>query len=342
MGHGSGTMAYDRDDKFAEARRVIQERMGDSGGKIVGFALAGLVVLLGLVTSIYTVPTDSVGVVLRFGKPLPDKVDPGLRMKLPFWIDEVAIVPVERQLKQEFGFGTAGATSEAQYTSPKEQEDEKAMVSGDLNGVLVEWVVQYRIRDPRAYLFNVRDPDRTLRNASESVMREVVGDRTVDEVITIGRQEIEMEANKRLQVLVDKYEMGLGIGQVQLKDVNPPKEVRSSFNEVNQAQQERERAINVAKGDYNKAVPQAAGTADQKIQEAEGYATQRVNESLGNVANFEAVFAEYLKAPEVTRQRIYLETMGRTLPALGGKTIIDGDAKNVLPLLNLGAGAKLN
>jgi len=196
-------------------------------------------------------------------------------------------------------------------------------------------VIQYRIRDPLEYLFKVRHPGETLRNVSESVMREVVGDRTVDEVLTIGRQEIEMEALTRMQDLVNRYGMGLSIDQVQLKDVNPPKPVQASFDEVNQAQQERERSINIANGEYNKAVPRARGEADQKIQAAEGYAMMRVNEAEGDVAKFNALLAEFTKAPEVTRQRIYLETMERVLPRIRTKVVVDNDLKQMLPLLHL-------
>jgi membrane protease subunit HflK len=167
-------------------------------------------------------------------------------------------------------------------------------------------------------------------------MREVIGDRTVDEVITIGRQEIEDQALLRLQALVASYEMGIKIDQVQLKNVNPPERVQASFNEVNQAQQEKERAINVANGEYNKAIPRARGEADQAIRAAEGYAKKRVNEAEGDVAAFNALLAEYQKAPEVTRRRLYLETMGEVLPEVGRKIIIDESAQGVLQLLNLG------
>ena len=178
-----------------------------------------------------------------------------LHFKLPFGIDKVSIVPVKRQLKQEFGFGTAGATNPHQYRDGRQQEEETSMVTGDQNAALVEWGVQYRIESPADYLFNVRNPDETLRDASESVMREVVGDRTVDEMITIGRQEIEDEAESKLRSLVEDYQMGLKIVQVQLKNVNPPRQVQASFNSVNQAKQEKEQAINVANGDYNKEAP---------------------------------------------------------------------------------------
>ena len=298
----------------------------------------GLVILLigyALMTSFYTVSTESQAVVLRFGKMIKT-VDPGLHWKLPLGIDRHYPVQVRRQLKQEFGFGTAGSTNPWQATEPGEQEAERSIVTGDLNAALVEWVVQYRIDDPEQYLFAVRDPDATLRHLSESVMREMVGDRTVDEVITIGRQEIEAQAVVKLQEVARSYGMGIKIDQVQLKNVDPPRKVQSSFNEVNQAQQEKESAINVATGDYNKVVPRAKGEADQKISAAQGYAIKRINEAEGDVVAFEALLAEYLKAPDVTRRRIYLETMADILPKLGKTVILDEDAKGLLPLLNLG------
>ena len=295
-------------------------------------ALAALVVLWALLTMFYTVQAESQGVVLRFGRYVKT-VDPGLRLKLPFGIDEVSILPVRRQLKQEYGFGTPGATNPTQYSS--EQELERSMVTGDLNAARVEWIVQYRIREPQLYLFKVRDPDQTLRDISESVMRTVVGDRTVDEVITIGRQEIEAEALLTMQELVNKYELGLSIDQVQLKNVNPPLPVQPSFNEVNQAQQQREQMINVANGEYNKEVPRAGGEAEQKIRAAEGYALKRINEAQGDVSRFNAVLTEYLKAPEVTKRRIYIETMSEVAPKLGRKVILDSGASQILPLLQL-------
>jgi membrane protease subunit HflK len=258
---------------------------------------------------------------------------------MPFGIDKVEKVPVKRQLKQEFGFATAGATNRWQSSSPRDQEEEKQMVTGDLNAALVEWVIQYRIESPNDYLFNVRNPDATLRDASESVMREVVGDRTVDEVITIGRQEIEDEALIKLQDLVASYRMGIKIDQVQLKNVNPPMRVQASFNEVNQAQQEKESAINRANGEYNKAIPRARGQADQKIRAAEGYASLRINEAEGDVSAFEALLKEYVQAPEVTRQRMYLETMAEVLPRVKQKLILDKDMSSVLPFMDLNRGA---
>jgi membrane protease subunit HflK len=199
----------------------------------------------------------------------------------------------------------------------------------------VEWIIQYRIEDPKAYLFNFRDPDETLRDVSEAVMREVVGDRTVDEVITVGRQEIEAEALVRLREMVAEYNLGVGIDQLQLKNVNPPPPVQPSFNEVNQAQQEREQKINVANGEYNRFVPRARGQAQERISNAEGYAIRRINEAEGDVARFNALLEEYVKAREVTRQRLYLETMGAVLPQVDQKILIDEEASRLLPLLQL-------
>lgn len=303
--------------------------------RYVLIGLAVLVLLIGARSMIYTVQAEFQGVVLRFGR-FAHTVEPGLRFKVPFGIDRVYMVPVRRQLKQEFGFGTGGATNPTQYSSSSSsQELERSMVTGDLNAATVEWIIQFRVTDPRAFLFNFRDPPETLRDVSESVMREVVGDRTVDEVITVGRQEIESESLAELQTMVNQYQLGISIDQLQLKNVNPPAPVQPSFNEVNQAQQEREQTINVANGEYNKAVPRARGEAEEKISTAEGYAIKRINEAEGDVARFNALFSEYLKAPEVTRRRLYLETMRDVLPSLGGKIIIDEKASSVLPLLQL-------
>ena len=308
------------------------------GGGLRENSIIFCLILAGLAawTSFYTVPSDSVAVLQRFGRYL-DEVPPGLHFKLPLGIDAATIVPVKRQLKQEFGFTTPGASDP--YQSPrggeKEIQLETQMVTGDLNAALVEWVVQYRISDPNKFLFKVREPGETLRYVSESVMREVVGDRTVDEVITVGRQEIESEALTKMQALSSKYEMGISIDQVQLKNINPPRPVQDSFNEVNQAQQEKEKLINEARRDYNKVIPLAEGEKDQRIREADGYSLKRINEAEGDIARFNALLAEYTKAPEVTRRRIYIETLQEVMPNIRSKIIVDEQTRSILPLLNL-------
>jgi membrane protease subunit HflK len=327
------------DDPSLEAliergRARLQELLPGGGSRGVKLGLALLLVGMVLWTSCYTVPSDSVAVVQRFGAYLED-VPAGLNFRLPLGIDTVSIVPVKRQLKQEFGFATPGANDPYQSRRASDDKRETQMVTGDLNAALVEWVVQYRISDPTKFLFGVREPSETLRYVSESIMREVVGDRTVDEVITIGRQEIETEALTKMQALSTKYAMGISIDQVQLKNINPPEPVQASFNEVNQAQQEKEKLINEARRDYNKVIPLAEGERDQRIREADGYRIKRINEAQGDATRFSALLAEYSKAPEVTRRRIYVETMQALMPSMRSKIIIDEKARGILPLLSL-------
>jgi len=307
-----------------------------SRGSLYAYLLLAVVGLIAytLYTTAFTVPSDSVGIVQRFGKYVGEK-SPGLNFKLPLGADKVTILPVKRQLKQEFGFATQGATNRSQSRPDLSQQSQ--MVTGDLNAALVEWVLQYRIAEPRKFLFDVRNPGETLRDLSESVMREVVGDRTVDEVITIGRQEIENEALVNMQNLVAKYEIGVSIDQVQLKNINPPRPVQESFNEVNQAQQEKESLINAARREYNKVIPLAEGEKDQRIRAADGYRLKRVNEAEGDAARFNAVLTEYTKAPEVTRRRIYIETLQEVLPTLDSKIIVDEKSQQILPLMHLNA-----
>ena len=307
---------------------------------LIAVVFIGFLLIVGLWTSYYTVEAESEGVVLRFGKFL-ETVEPGLHFKIPFGVDMVTVLPTRRQLKLEFGFATSGYLTNPVQVG-EDQDEEKSMVTGDLNAALVEWVVQYRIEDPRQYLFDVRNPEGTLRDLSEAAMREVIGDRTVDELITIGRQDIEIEALARMQELSKRYHLGIRVDQVQLKNVNPPSQVQASFNEVNKAQQDRENAINIANGDYNKAVPRARGEADQTIRAAEGYRFKRVNEAEGDVAAFSAVLQQYVKAPEITRTRLYLETMGEVLPQMGQKIIIDESLRQLLPILPLSTKPLVN
>jgi modulator of FtsH protease HflK len=329
---GGAKPSSDFEDVVRQGQDRLRQIMPTGGPRsaivLVILALAALVAW----TTYYTVPSDSVAVVQRFGKYLKE-VPPGLHFKLPLGIDVATIVPVKRQLKQEFGFATAGATDP--YQIPRDAMQETQMVTGDLNAALVEWVVQYRISDPVKFLFDVREPRGTLRDVSESVMREVVGDRTVDEVITIGRQEIETDALTKMQALATKYAMGISIDQVQLKNINPPGPVQASFNEVNQAQQDKEKLINEARRDYNKVIPLAEGEKDQRIREADGYRLKRINEAEGDAARFSALLAEYIKAPEVTRRRIYIETLQDVMPGIRSKIIVDERTRSILPLLNL-------
>jgi membrane protease subunit HflK len=252
-------------------------------------------------------------------------------VKVPF-LEGVQKVPVQRQLKHEFGFRTAEPAVRSRY-SDANFTDESVMLTGDLNVAVVEWIVQYRVADPYRFLFKVRNLDDTFRAMTEAVMREVVGDRTVTEVLTVGRQEIETRVVEQLQALVTQYEMGIAVDQVVLQDVNPPDPVKPSWDAVNQAQQQRDRLINEARAEYNKVVPRAKGEAEQAILQAQGYSLDRVNRAQGDSARFKSLYEAYRRAPDVTRRRMHLETMERVLPQVGGKLFLDKDAKGILPLL---------
>ncbi len=283
-------------------------------------------------TAFFTVDPEEVGVIVRFGKYVRT-VEPGLNYKIPL-VESVYKVAVERQQKMEFGFRTTRAGVKSSYSS-KGSIEESLMLTGDLNLADVEWVVQYRIDNPYNYLFKVRNPEVTLRDVSESAMHQIVGDRTVNEVLTVGRAEISAKLQDLMQQICREYSIGVKIEQVVLQDVNPPEPVKAAFNAVNEAQQEKETLINQAKAEYNKVIPKAAGQAKETIQMAEGYATERVNNAKGDVARFNALYGEYVKAPEVTRRRIYLETMETVVPRLGQKIITDQNGSNVLPLLQM-------
>jgi membrane protease subunit HflK len=290
-------------------------------------------------TSVFTVDPEERAVVLRFGKVDRD-VGQGLHFKLPFFMDQEFKVPVQRQLKLEFGFRTPSEESEFQGRFPSTAGGglaESLMLTGDLNVANVEWVTQYTIVDPAVYLFKVRNVDRTFRDMNEAVMREVVGDRTINEVLTTGRGEIQDEAMRKLQALVKAkaYTLGITVDRVILQSVSPPDEVKPAFNEVNQAEQEMKTTILNAEATVQREIPKAEGTAKQTIEGAEGYAVKRVNEAMGAASRFTQVFEEYKKAPEITRQRIYLETMSDIYQAVDRKIIIDENVNGVLPLLNL-------
>ena len=239
---------------------------------------------------------------------------------------------MQRQLKEEFGFRTTTPGVRSTY-STADFNGESVMLTGDLNVAVVEWVVQYRVTDPYSYLFKVRDLTGTFRSMTQAVMREVVGDRTVTEVLTVGRQEIATTSERLLQDMVNQYDMGIVIEQIVLQDVTPPDPVKPSWDEVNQAQQQRDRLVNEALAEYNKVVPRAKGEASQAVLQAEGYALERVNSAEGDATRFKAVYEAYRRAPEVTRRRLYLESMQRVLPQMGTKVFTDKGTTTVIPIL---------
>ena len=290
-----------------------------------------LVTLFALLFGFTSIPTNSVGVKTRFGA-YSNTVEPGLAYAIPY-VDDIIIVPTQRLQKLEFGFASRGATND--FQGDRDPDDTETMITGDLNTALVPWVVQYRITDPRLYLFGAREPEKTLRDLSESVMREVIGDRTVDEVLTIGRHDIETSALNRLVELMKDYGLGLQIQQVQLATVRPPQVVQAAFNEVNQAQQEKQTSINQAWAVYNDAVPNARGQAKGREKQAEAYAFRRINQAKGEAEKFSLLLAEYGKAPEVTRRRLYLEAMEAILPSLQRKVIVDESVRGILQTLPL-------
>ena len=337
-------MAWDWD-------KLKQQHQGSSGGMPPGveeavqkfknmkpggvwiFVLIVLAIYLGY-SSFYTVALDEVGVVQRFGKYVRT-VEPGLHLKLPRGLEKVTKVKVRFVYKEEFGLRTLEAGVRTRYAAGEAYEDESLMLTGDLNVAVVPWIVQYRVKDPYKYLFKVRDVRNTLRDLSESTMRMVVGDRSINEVIS-KREEIAVEARTFLQKELDEAETGIQVKTIEMKKTNVPGPVQSSFNEVNQAVQEKERMVYQAREEYNKAIPAAKGNAEKTIKAAEGYGLDRVNRAKGDAARFLAQYKEYARAKDVTRRRLYLEAFQDLLPRLGKKYIIDAEQKNLLPLLNLG------
>ena len=291
----------------------------------------------GVMSSFYIVQPEEEAVVKRFGKVVAQK-QPGLHFKLPFNIDTAQMVPTARVLKQEFGFQTTSIGGRTSYRKDQQHQDESLMLTGDLKVIDVEWVVQYRVSDPDAFLHRVRDPEQTLRDVSEAVMRQIVGNSLGSDVLTEKRVQVAASAKQELQKAMEHFELGIQISTIELQDVTPPGPVKPAFNEVNQAEQERERYINEAEKRRNQVIPRAEGQAQQVIAEAQGYAARRINAAKGESERFTAIYEAYLKAPQVTRERMYLEMIDKVLPK-AGKLYIMGEGQNPpLPLLNLGSG----
>jgi membrane protease subunit HflK len=327
--------------KAQQSKGPVPPQMDDIIQKFKKFKLPGgpllilIVILLFLGTSMfYTIGVDEVGVVQRFGK-FARITQPGLNFKLPAGIEKVTKVKVRRVYKEEFGFRSTSPAQRTRFSAATEDTNVSLMLTGDLNVAVVPWIVQYRIKDPYNFLFKVRNVRMLLTDMSEAAMRLVVGDRSINEVIS-KRDEIATEARRVLQIELDKAESGIHITTIEMKKTNVPGPVQPSFNEVNQATQEKEKLIYQAKEDYNKAIPAARGEAERTIKAAEGYALDRINRAKGDAARFMAQYKEYAKAKDVTKRRIYLETLKDLFPKLGPKYIIDSDQKNFLPLLNIG------
>jgi membrane protease subunit HflK len=298
--------------------------------RLIAFGVVVLVVLIGMWTSYYTVAPEEEAVVLRFGEYVGSS-PPGLHFKFPFGIDNAIKVPVTEVRKVEFGYQTVSAGRRTTYRRDEEGSEESLMLTGDLNIAEVEWVAQYKIKDAKDWLFNVQDPEETIRDIGEAVMRSVIGDHTVTELLTRQREQIAQQVEDELQVLLDKYGTGVQIVTVKLQNAVPPRPVQAAFNEVNAAQQERAQLENEAQREYNKAIAQARGEALREVSEAEGYAVDRVNRSKGDVARFRELVAVYAQSPQVTRRRLYLETIEVVLPQV--RSVVVASEEGVLKML---------
>ncbi|MBL7198096.1 MAG: FtsH protease activity modulator HflK [Candidatus Omnitrophica bacterium] len=303
-------------------------------GKLTPLLFLGLIILIALGSTIYSIGPDEVGVVQRFGKYVAT-TSPGLHVKLPFGIDKATPIKVTKIFKEEFGIRTLRPGVKTQY-SKRGYLEESLMLTGDLNILDVRWIVQFRVKDPVKLLFKTRDPRDNVRDMAEVIMRRMVGDYRVDEVLTTKREEVDDFAQQQIQEILDHYETGIQIVTVKLQDVNPPDEVKPAFNEVNEAKQEKERTVNQAWEAYNKVIPKARGTAEKTIRQAEGYHLAKINQAKGEAERFLATWTEYKKAPQITKKRLYLETLMEVLPKAKEKYIIDPKQSSILPLLNLG------
>ena len=323
------------------ARKIIvgdQEFMIPDKFPKSGFTIGLILVLIFAVwSSVYRVELEEEGVLLTLGE-YSGLAQSGIHLKWPAPIQTVIKIPTKRELEMEFGQRAKSGSD--RRINRAEIEEESLMLTGDLNVAVVPWKTQYRIAEPDKFLFKVKDPIGTFRDMNEAVMREVIGDRSVNEVLTAGRQEIATKMEEKLQEMCNQYENGIKINRILLQKVLPPKQVQDAFNEVNTAEQEKEKMINQALGDYNRIIPRARGEAEQTVQQAEGYSMDRINRAKGDASLYNDLLKAYKKSPEVTRDRIYLETMAKVYPNVKQKIILDKELEGILPLLPLGKETK--
>lgn len=310
----------------------LKEQINKMKGSLGSIILLFFLVIAGF-GSYYTVEPDEEAVVIRFGKYIYT-TQPGLHFKIPFGVDKVTKVKTKIVHQAEFGFRTTNLNTRRTTYSDRGYESESLMLTGDLNVAEVQWVVQFQISDPFKFLFKTSEPLSNIRDVAESIMRRVVGDKLVNEVLTTGRVVIATDAKLLMQQVLDKYDLGVLVKSIKLQDVNPPKVVQPSFNDVNSAKQEQEKMINQAEEAYNKVIPEARGKAQKLISEAEGYATSTINRAHGDAQRFSEVFKEYRRAPAITRKRIFLETMENIFTNLSQVTIVDPKVKGLLPIFS--------
>ena len=293
--------------------------------------ILGIALVLWLLTGIYVVGPDEVGVVQTFGK-YSRAGQSGLNYHFPYPIETVKTPKVTEVKRIEIGFRSIGKN---QYQTV---ERESLMLTGDENIVDAEMIVQYKIKDPVAYLFKIVEPELTVREAAEASLRTVVGRNKIDETLTTGKFQIQEGTKTQLQLILDKYESGIHVVAVQLQDVSPPKEVIGAFKDVASAKEDKNRMVNQAEGYRNDIIPKARGEAEAMIRDAEGFRESRIKRSEGDAVKFTTILKEYRKAKSITQKRLYLETMERVLPGIEKIIIPDKDSGNMLNLLNLNPG----
>jgi membrane protease subunit HflK len=333
--------AGDIQDALNDAFEKIGRKFNKFKQGSVWMFIAAIVLLVTFWTGWFTVQPEETGIVQRFGKVMR-AAGPGLHFKIPFGIDTVRLVPTARVLKEEFGFRTLASVpgQKTEYNPGNKYTDESLMLTGDLNVIDVQWIIQYRIEDPIRYLFKVRDTPKTIRDTTEAVMRRAVGNRLGSDVLTTGRVAVSAEAKEEIQKILTAYEIGVHLVTVELQDVTPPDKVKPAFNEVNESRQDKEQTINMAQEQANREIPKARGVAAQSISEAEGYALERVNRAKGEATRFESILTEYVVAPQVTRRRLYLEAMTGMLAGINGLYIVDEDQQAMVPWLSVESGAQ--
>ncbi len=327
-----GPSSDELEKKVIEIRDKLKKNFNPQKGVLPVLILV-ILLALGAYSSFYEVDTEETGVVLRFGK-FSSFAEPGLHFKIPFGIEQVYLVPTGRVLKEEFGFRTVRPGVRTTYTK-RGLEEESLTLTGDLNVSDVEWIVQFQVSDPFKYIFNIKDPVGTIRDIAEAMVRKAIGNANVTEVLTTERAALASDIQQNLQNTLNDYDIGVRIVTVKFQDVNPPDAVKEAFNEVNESEQQKESLIFQAREQFNREVPRARGEAKRALQEAEGYAVERINKARGETNRFVALLTEYRKAPEVTRRRIYLETLEEVLPRLEETYIMDGESVGALPLLPL-------
>jgi membrane protease subunit HflK len=301
-------------------------------GLLVGIFILGNI----LYSAFYTIAPGEQGVVLRFGKYVKTSA-PGLNFKLPL-MDEVIKVDVENVRKEEFGFRTVSAGQRSEFAKAG-YEAESLMLTSDRNVIDLEWIIQYKVQDPIYFAFKVKDVRQAVRDISEVALRRVVGNMTFDYVLS-NREMLAADTQREVQESLDRYQAGVKIVTVQFQDVNPPDHVKPSFNEVNEADQDMKRLVNEAEEAYNREVPKARGDAKKMLEEAQGYAVERVNLAQGEASRFLAILKEYKGGQDVTRRRMYLETMQEVLPKVAEIYVIDGEKGGLLPFLDVRGGRK--